>query len=79
VCRQLTTTLQAELAAQESPERAAALLAELERAQAAATRLKDRTARWQITLNDGVADLVADVEHDLRDRLRRISRRVRNG
>ena len=74
VCRQLTTTLQAELAAQESPERAAALLAELERAQAAATRLKDRTARWQITLNDGVADLVADVEHDLRDRLRRISR-----
>ena len=71
---QLTTTLQAELTAQESPERAAALVAELERAQAAATRLKDRTARWQITLNDGVADLVADVEHDLRDRLRRITR-----
>jgi hypothetical protein len=74
VCAQLTTTLRAELAAQESPEQAAALVTELERAQEAAKSLKDRTARWQITLNDGVADLVADVEHDLRDRLRRITR-----
>ena len=47
-------------------------MAELERRPL--PRLKDRTARWQITLNDGVADLVADVEHDLRDRLRRITR-----
>jgi hypothetical protein len=74
VCAQLTTTLRAELAAQESPQRAAELAAGLQRAQAAAARLKERTARWQITLNDGVADLVADGEHDLRDRLRRISR-----
>ncbi|MFD1051958.1 hypothetical protein ACFQ1S_43550, partial [Kibdelosporangium lantanae] len=30
--------------------------------------------RWQQVLNDGVADLVADIEHDLRDRLRVVIR-----
>ena len=74
VCEQLTTTLQAELTAQENPGQAAELVAELERAKNRATALKERSARWQVTLNDGVADLVADVEHDLRDRLRSITR-----
>jgi hypothetical protein len=74
VCEQLTTTMRAELTAQENPEQAHVLVAELERAKAAATRLKDRTARWQVTLNDAVADLVADIEHDLRDRLRTVLR-----
>jgi hypothetical protein len=76
VCEQLTATMSAELAAQENPERAQALVAELERAKAAATRLKDRTARWQVTLNDAVTDLVSDIEHDLRDRLRTVSRQA---
>ncbi|HVL84908.1 MAG TPA: dynamin family protein [Pseudonocardia sp.] len=73
VCEQLATTMRAELSTHQDPGKAQEVVAELERSQAAAARLKDRSARWQITLNDGVADLVADVEHDLRERLRRIT------
>ena len=43
---------------------------ELTRAKARADELKQRSSRWQITLNDGVADLQSDIEYDLRDRLR---------
>jgi hypothetical protein len=74
VCEQLSTTMRAELAAQENPEKAHELVAQLEKARGAATRLKERTARWQVTLNDAVADLSADVDHDLRDRLRKVLR-----
>ena len=74
VCEQLESTMRAELAAQEDPEHTEELLRELTQAQARAAELKDRSARWQVTLNDGVADLVADIEHDLRDRLRTITR-----
>lgn len=74
ICEQLTATMRAELSAQENPEGVKELVAELERAKARAVALKDRSARWQVTLNDGVADLVADIEHDLRDRLRTITR-----
>ena len=74
VCEQLTTTMRAELTAQQNPEQVEELVAELERAKARAVQLKDRTARWQITLNDGVTDLGADIEYDLRNRLRQISR-----
>ncbi|QYN36700.1 dynamin family protein [Pseudonocardia sp. DSM 110487] len=74
VCALLTTTMQAELTAQENPEKAHELVAQLEKARGAATRLKERTARWQVTLNDAVADLSADIDHDLRDRLRTVMR-----
>src|SRR5690606_22520287 len=72
VCEQLTATMRAELAAQETPERAHELVARLEKAKAAATQLKERTARWQVTLNDAIADLTSDIDHDLRDRLRTV-------
>jgi len=36
--------------------------------------LKERSARWQQTLNDGIADLNADIDHDLRARMREITR-----
>ncbi|HLU59001.1 MAG TPA: dynamin family protein [Pseudonocardia sp.] len=74
VCEQLTATMRAELAAQETPERAHELVARLEKAKAAATQLKERTARWQVTLNDAIADLTSDIDHDLRDRLRTVLR-----
>jgi len=74
VCEQLTATMRAELAAQETPERAHELVARLEQAKAAATQLKERTARWQVTLNDAIADLTSDIDHDLRDRLRTVLR-----
>jgi hypothetical protein len=49
-------------------------VSELTRAKAHADELKQRTSRWQITLNDGVADLQSDIDYDLRDRLRTIGR-----
>ncbi|MGH3839371.1 MAG: Isoniazid-inducible protein iniA, partial [Pseudonocardiaceae bacterium] len=36
--------------------------------------LKERSAKWQHTLNDGVTDLNADIDFDLRDRMREIVR-----
>ncbi len=74
VCRSLSATMRAELLSQEDPERAQHLTDELERAKARVDSLKQRSARWQTTLNDGVNDLVADIEYDLRDRLRTVSR-----
>lgn len=74
VADQLAAGLRAELTAQRHPEAAGELVAELERAHSRAAALKDRSARWQQTLGDGVQDLIADVEYDLRDRLRAIGR-----
>ena len=74
VAEQLASGMKAELAVQENPERLDALVAELTRAKARADELKQRSSRWQITLNDGVADLQSDIEYDLRDRLRAITR-----
>jgi hypothetical protein len=73
VTDQIAGSLRAELTAQD-PEAAAALMAGLVAAQERATALKERQARWQQTLNDGVADLNADIDYDLRDRMREISR-----
>jgi hypothetical protein len=74
VIEQLVGNLQAELAVQRDPAALEGLVRELAAAQERATALKDRFARWQITLNDGIADLNADIDHDLRDRMREISR-----
>jgi replication fork clamp-binding protein CrfC len=70
----LRLSLQAELAALEDPEGTPAMIAGLESAKLEADDLRKRSARWQITLNDGIGDLIADMEYDLRDRLRRIQR-----
>ena len=74
VADQLGATMRAELAAQQNPQHAAALVSDLEIARGRAAALKDRSARWQHTLSDGVQDLTADIDHDLRDRLRVIGR-----
>ncbi len=74
VTDQIIDGLKAEEAAQRNPEQVQELISELTRAQQQAAALKERSARWQITLNDGVADLNADIEHDLRDRMREITR-----
>ncbi|QNE15711.1 dynamin family protein [Pseudarthrobacter sp. NBSH8] len=70
----LRLSLQSELAALEDPEGTPAMIAGLESAKLEADDLRKRSARWQITLNDGIGDLIADMEYDLRDRLRRIQR-----
>jgi hypothetical protein len=67
-------SLQSELNALEHPESMPHMIAELETAKERADELRRRSSRWQTTLNDGVSDLISDMEHDLRDRMRRIQR-----
>ena len=74
VTDELTDALRAERAVKGDPARAREIVRELTEAQARAAALKERSARWQHTLNDGVADLNADIDHDLRDRMREITR-----
>ncbi|MFY9932153.1 MAG: dynamin family protein [Streptosporangiaceae bacterium] len=74
ITAQLASGMRAELAACEEPGRGARLVAELEQARQRADDLRDRGARWSLVLNDGIADLSADVDYDLRDRMRVIVR-----
>jgi Dynamin family len=74
VTEQIGGHLVAERTAQQDPAAVAALTRELTAAQQRATALKERSARWQQTLNDGIADLNADIDYDLRDRMKEISR-----
>jgi hypothetical protein len=74
VIDQITSSLRAEESAQSDPASAQALIDKLSLAEQRAAGLKERSARWQQTLSDGVADLNADVDYDLRDRMREIVR-----
>lgn len=74
VAEQLAASMASELSAQEDPEKAAALIEQLNEAKGKADALRQRSARWQQTLNDGVQDLTSDIEYDLRDRLRTVSK-----
>ncbi|QDG62431.1 dynamin family protein [Pseudarthrobacter sp. NIBRBAC000502771] len=74
VTENLRLSLQSELEALENPRGTPQMLAALEQAKAEADELRKRSARWQLTLSDGINDLIADMEYDLRDRLRRIQR-----
>ncbi|MCD2116111.1 MULTISPECIES: dynamin family protein [Rhodococcus] len=65
---------ESELAALRDPDSGNAAIEDLHRARAATEALRTRAARWQITLSDGIADLAADIDHDLRDRLRTVTR-----
>jgi hypothetical protein len=74
VTEQLATALLAEQAGHTDPEAAADVIRRLTEAKQQAAALKERSARWQHTLSDGVADLNADIDYDLRDRMRDIVR-----
>lgn len=74
VTEHLTLGLASELAALRDPDKSGSAVVELQRAKTAAEELHKKTALWQQTLSDGITDLVADVDHDLRDRLRRVTR-----
>jgi hypothetical protein len=74
VTEQLGITARTELQALSRPGTSEELEAEIEQARAAADRLRERSANWQLMLGDGVAELAADVEHDLRHRLRQLVR-----
>ncbi|WP_425302703.1 dynamin family protein [Nocardia wallacei] len=70
----LALALGSELVALRDPERGAAAIRELRAAKTQAEELQRRTATWQQTLGDGVTDLAAEIDHDLRGRLRGIAR-----
>jgi Dynamin family len=72
VVEQLEAQFRTEKSALDQPDKAGALVADLETAKERAERLRSQAAKWQVTLADGIADLNADVDHDLRTRVRRI-------
>ncbi len=74
VARQLEASFEAERSALVDPERAGELVAGLALARQEADRLRGQTSKWQQRLNDRIADLGADVEHDLRGRMREVTR-----
>ncbi|MFL6087533.1 MAG: dynamin family protein [Mycobacterium sp.] len=69
----LTLAADSELSALNDPAARDRLKAELERRKTEAQEALQQTALWQQVLNDGIADLTADVDHDLRGRFRAIS------
>ncbi|HEX3788757.1 MAG TPA: dynamin family protein [Pseudonocardiaceae bacterium] len=72
---QLVTALRGRLSGADTPQ-AAAAAAKMAEAQQQMDALRKRTTRWQTRVGDEMADLVSDVEHDLRDRTRAILREV---
>ncbi|MGX5772435.1 dynamin family protein [Microbacterium trichothecenolyticum] len=78
VVDQLKMSLTSELEAILHPEDTPKLIAQLEDAKARADEFRGRSSKWQVQLNDGVADLISDMEHDLRDRLRKVQREAEN-
>ena len=73
--KQLVAPVREELSARaaQGPEKTIAALNE---AQRRIDELRRRSARWQTVLADEMADLVSDIEYDLRDRTRKIMREV---
>ncbi len=69
----LTLSADAELSALNDPDARARLTADLERRKQEAQDALQHTALWQQVLNDGIADLTADVDHDMRSRFRAIT------
>ncbi|HET6212295.1 MAG TPA: dynamin family protein [Micromonosporaceae bacterium] len=72
VCDQITGQFQAERTALADPEAAQAVIDGLNTTRQRVEALRSAAAKWSQTLNDGVGDLSSDIDHDLRDRIRRI-------
>ncbi|AKK25794.1 dynamin family protein [Mycobacterium sp. EPa45] len=72
----LSLSVNSELSALSDPDQARRLTEDLERRKQEAQEALQQTALWQQVLNDGIADLTADVEHDLRARFRSITQHI---
>ena len=70
----LALTLGSELTSLRDPQSAERTTSALQEAKTAAEAMRRESAQWQQTLADGIADLAADIDHDLRDRLRAVTR-----
>ncbi|GAA3753800.1 hypothetical protein GCM10022225_43190 [Plantactinospora mayteni] len=77
VLEQLAAPIRAELAvSKEAAAEQSGPISKLQAAQREVDELRRCSVRWQNTLNDEMADLISDVEYDLRDRTRQILRKV---
>jgi len=76
VADQLDREVSAEKQVLERPDQAAQVVERLRSAAGRAAALASPTASWQQVLGDGLQDLVAEVEHDLAERLRTVLRDV---
>ncbi|GAA5068640.1 dynamin family protein [Nocardia callitridis] len=74
VADHLVVALRTEAEAANDPRRRGERTAKLKAARDQAEQLRQSSASWQVTLTDGCAELMADVEHDLRSRLRALVR-----
>lgn len=72
VANQLSSQFEAELAALQDPAAQVELTRQLEEAKSQSEQLRGQAAKWSTTLNDGVADLTSDVDHDFRQRVRNV-------
>ncbi|WP_062991388.1 hypothetical protein [Nocardia anaemiae] len=74
VADHLAVTLRTEAEALRDPRRRVEITEQLVAARDQADQLRQRSANWQVTLGDGSTELMADIEHDLRHRLRSLVR-----
>ncbi len=72
-CDQLAGQFGAELESLKDPARAAEIVEQLEAAKTRSERLRSQVSKWNVTLNDGIGDLNAEVDFDFRGRMRRLT------
>lgn len=72
VCDQLTAQFEAEREALTDPASAQDVVDRLTETKRRAESLRTAASHWNQTLSDGIADLNADVDHDLRGRIRAV-------
>ena len=72
VAEHLTLSVATELDAINDPDAREALKADLERRKEESQEALHQTALWQQVLNDGIADLTGDIDHDMRSRFRTV-------
>ncbi|HEX5597731.1 MAG TPA: dynamin family protein [Micromonosporaceae bacterium] len=72
VCDQIEGQFTAERAALADPAAAKQVLEELAATKERVAAMKSSAAKWNQTLNDGIADLTSDIDHDLRRRIRAV-------
>jgi hypothetical protein len=73
ICDQIIAQFQAEREALADPAAAQRVVDELTAARQRVEALRSAAAKWNQTLSDGIADLNADIDHDLRGRIRAIT------
>lgn len=72
VCEQIAAQFESERSVLVDPAKSRQVLDELSRTKSKVETLRSAAAKWNQTLNDGVADLNSDVDHDLRGRIRKV-------